>query len=64
MKLFQVDYMDDCEDASYLTVGEDADTVIDILNREVNKVQNMCSCYMGHWVSEIAEVDGYKIIVS
>lgn len=63
MKLFLVEYMDDCDNVSYLTVGEDNDTANDILDREVDKVQNICSCYMGHWVSEIIEVDGHRIIV-
>lgn len=60
MKLFRVDYMDDCDDETYLTVGDSKEEVEE---RETKKLQKECSCFMGCWVFEINEVDVHKIIV-
>lgn len=60
MKLFRVDYMDDCDDETYLTVGKSREEVEE---REYKKLQEKCSCFMGCWVFEISEVDGHEIIV-
>lgn len=60
MKLYKVEYMDDCEDDSYLTVGESKE---EVEIREFKRLQNGLTCYMGMWVYEIDEVDGHKIIV-
>lgn len=60
MKLFRVDCMDDCDDETYLTVGNSKEEVEE---RETQRLQEKCSCFMGCWVSEIDEVDGHKIIV-
>lgn len=60
MKLFQVDYMDDCDDSTFLTVGNSIEEVRERVSRELSKD---LSCYMGSWVYEISEVDGHKIIV-
>ena len=61
MKLFMVKYMDDCDEDVYLTLGEDNDTNETISKREQSKVEDKCSCYMGHWVFEINNIDGYDI---
>ncbi|MDF2882192.1 MAG: hypothetical protein K0R54_2749 [Clostridiaceae bacterium] len=60
MRLFKVDYMDDCDDDSYLTVGNNLEEVEE---RELIKLQSECSCFMGCWVFEVKEVDGHKIKV-
>ncbi len=60
MKLFRVDYMDDYDDETYLTVGNSKEEVEE---RETNELQKECWCFMGCWVFEINEVDGHKIIV-
>lgn len=60
MKLFRVDYMDDCDDETYLTVGN---STKEVEEREKKKLQEKCSYLMGCWVFEINEVDGRKIIV-
>lgn len=63
MKLFYVDYMEDMNDNSYLKVGEDFDTEETIKEKELqgHLKDRDCLYYVG--VSEINEVDGYKIIV-
>lgn len=60
MKLFIVDYMDDCDDDSYLTVGESLE---EVQKREEEKLYKECACFMYCYVREINEVDGYEIIV-
>lgn len=60
MKLFQVNYMDDCENETFLTVGNSKEEVEKRVAKELSKE---LSCYMGSWVDEIDEVDGYKITV-
>jgi hypothetical protein len=60
MKLYKIEYLDDCEDASYLTVGESKE---EVETREAKRLQDGLACYMGMWVYEILEVDGRKIIV-
>lgn len=39
MKLFRVDYMDDCDDDTYLTVGKSKEEVEE---RETKKLQKEC----------------------
>lgn len=60
MKLFRVDYMDDNDLETYLTVGESKEEVEE---REKKKLQESLSCFMFCFVYEIDEVDGYKIEV-
>ena len=60
MKLFKVNYMDDCETDSFLTVGNSIEEVKERVERELSKD---LPCYMGSWVHEIDEVDGYKVTV-
>ena len=60
MKLFRVDYMDDCDNEIYLTVGNSTEEVEE---RETKKLQEKCSCFMYCFVLEINEIDGHKIIV-
>lgn len=60
MKLFRIDYMGDCDDETYLAVGNSTEEVEE---RETKKLQEKCSCFMGCWVFEINEVDGHKIVV-
>lgn len=60
MRLFGVDYMDDCDVETYLAVG---DSTEEVEKRETEKLQNQCACFMGCWVFEVNEIDGHKIIV-
>lgn len=60
MKLFLVNYMDDCDNEAFLTVGNSKD---EIEERMAEELPQKLSCYMGSWVHEIDEVDGYKITV-
>lgn len=60
MKLFRVDYMDDCDDETYLTVGNSKEEVEE---RETKRLQEECSCFMYCYVFEITKVDGHKIFV-
>lgn len=60
MKLYKVDYMDDCNDDSYLTIGNSKE---EVKERENKRLSSKCSCFMGCWVFEVNEIDGHKIIV-
>ena len=60
MKLFLVDYIDDCDNDAFLTVGNSKEEVEE---RMVEELSQKLSCYMGSWVHEVDEVEGYKIIV-
>lgn len=60
LKLFMVNYMDDCENESYLTVGNSKE---EVKEREEEKLQEECSCFMYCVVIEIDEIDGHKIVV-
>ena len=60
MKLFQVDYIDDCDEGTFLTVGNSKEEVEERVARELSQE---LSCYMGSWVYEIDEVDGYKVTI-
>ena len=60
MKLYKVEYMDDCDFESYLTVGNSKEEVEE---RENKKLSHECSCFMWCFVFEVNEVDGHKIIV-
>ena len=60
MKLFKVNYIDDGDDGSYLTVGNSKEEVEE---REKDKLCDKLSCCMGCWVFEVNEVDGHKIFV-
>lgn len=60
MKLFKVHYMDDCDEDTYLTVGNSAE---EVEKRETKKLQEKCSCFMFCYAFEVNEVDGHKIIV-
>ena len=62
MKLFKIDYMENNDDGSYLTVGSDYDTEETIEQREYDKRDDWnCLYFLG--ATEIKEVDGYRIIV-
>lgn len=61
-KLFQINYMQDNDDGSYLAVGEDADTEESIRDREYEKLKDK-SCLYFFAARLIEEVDGHKIIV-
>lgn len=61
MKLFSVDYMDDCYDQWFLTVGESED---EVKEREAERLINKGVSLLGIFVSEISEVDGFKINLS
>lgn len=62
MKLFRVDYLEDDDDESYLTVGNDSDTEDSIEERERNKRDDWNCLYYLH-AREVEEVDGHRIIV-
>lgn len=61
-KLFQINYMQDNDDYSYLTVGEDTDTEESVRDREYEKLKDK-SCLYFFSARLIEEVDGHKIIV-
>lgn len=60
MKLFKVNYIDDCDYDSYLTVGN---SIEEVEERETKKLSSELACFMELWVFEIDEVDGHKIII-
>ena len=60
MKLFKVNYIDDCDYDSYLTVGN---SIEEVEERETKKLSSELACFMECWVFEIDEVDGHKIII-
>lgn len=62
MKLFRIDYMENNDDESYLTVGNDDDTEDSIEKREYNKRDNW-NCLYYLYAREVKEVDGHRIIV-
>ena len=60
MKLFKVNYMEDNDYDSYLTVGN---SIEEVQKREENKLMSERSCIMFCHVYEVNEVDGCQIIV-
>lgn len=62
-KLFKIETNNDDDDVVYLTVGNADDTIQIIIDRESEKLDKSCDCFMGCFVSEINEVDGHKIII-
>lgn len=60
MRLFRVDYLDDCDFETYLTVGN---SLQEVEEREAKRLENRCSCFMNCYVFEIDKVDGHKIII-
>ena len=60
MKLFKVNYMEDNDYDSYLTVGN---SIEEVQKREENKLMSERSCIMFCNVYEVNEVDGCQIIV-
>ena len=61
-KLFQINYQEDNEYDSYLTVGEDTDTKESVRDREHEKFKDkLCLHFFDAYL--IDEVDGHKIIV-
>lgn len=60
MKLFKVNYIDDCDFETYLTVGNSKEEVKERIESELRP---RCSCLMEYYVVEINEVDEHKIIV-
>lgn len=58
MKLFAVDYMDDCNDQWFLTVGESKEEVEE---REAERLIDKGVSLLGIFVKEVSEVDGFKI---
>ena len=64
MKLFNVDYTQDDDNGSYLTVGKDFDDDKSIMRRELSsKRWEDQSCLYHFDVSEVTKVDGYNIKV-
>lgn len=64
MKLFQVNYLQDDDNGSYLTVGTNEDIAETITERELSSEKwNDESCLHYFNTIEIKEVDGYKIAV-
>ena len=60
LKLFDIDYMDDCDDEHCLMVAESEEVVREKFEKEV---YSGLSCPMAYFVHEITEIDGHKIIV-
>lgn len=44
--------------SSYLRVGEDKETVT---KEETEKLEKQLSCFMGCFVTEISQINGYEI---
>ena len=63
MKLFECTYLENNDEATYLTVGCDSDTEDSIKERELNKKTDW-NCLYYFSVKEIREVDGYKVVVN
>lgn len=59
MKLFEITVLDDADTITYLKVS---DKSIEELEKEI--ANENWSCFMCCTITEIKEVDGYKIIVS
>lgn len=60
MKLFKINYIDDCDFETYLTVGNSKD---EVKERVAYELRSKCSRLMDFYVCEVNEVDGHKIIV-
>ena len=58
MKLFKIDYMDDCYDENYLTVGENE---AEVKEREIARLIDRGVSLLSFHIKEVAEVDGYKV---
>ena len=61
MKLFQITVLDDMDEISYLKV---LDKNEDEIKKEIEEKSDDYSCFMWCSVTEVAEVDGYKITLS
>lgn len=62
MKLFKVNYLENNDEVTYLTIGTDEDTCETIEKREYEK-RNDWNCLYFLRAKEVTEVDGRKIIV-
>lgn len=62
MKLFRCNYLENNDEESYLTVGEDFDTESSIEERELKKRDDW-NCLYFFGANEIKTVDGYEILV-
>lgn len=62
MKLFLVNYLENNDEESYLTIGTDDDTNETIEKRERQK-RNDWNCLYFLSSTEIKEIDGHRIIV-
>ena len=59
-KLFRIDYMDDCDDATCLMIAKNESEVKQKFEKEIF---DKLSCPMTYFVFEINEIDGHKILV-
>lgn len=62
MKLFMINYMEDDDEDSYLTIGKDDETEESVKEREIRKRDDW-NCLHFLYTKEIEEVDGHKILV-
>ena len=61
MKLYLINWVDDCDDEHCLMVAENEDKVRERFEKEVF---SQCSCPMFYFVREVKQVDGYNITVN
>ena len=61
MKLFQITVLDDMDEISYLKVSDKNE---DEIKKEIEEKSDDYSCFMCCSVTEVTEVDGYKITLS
>lgn len=60
LKLFRIDYMDDCDNESCLMVGTSKE---DVSKRFEDEIFSKLPCPMFYFVYEIDMIDGHKILV-
>ena len=61
MKLFRVDYMDDCDDETYLTVGNSKEEVEE---RETRKLQEDCLFLCTAMFLKLKKLTGTKSLLN
>lgn len=61
-KLYKVDYLQDMDFGTYLTIGDNNDTDETVTKREL-EVFGDTSCLYSFYAKEINEVKGHKIVI-
>ena len=60
MKLYEINYMDDCDNETCLMVANNEE---DVKRKFEEEIFSKLLCPMYYFVHEITEIDGHKIIV-